>query len=73
MCAAFVIRNFSEKTHCHNEDELKATLKCKFLGKHVTVIRECKSGIKIMKFITVLTSGSIIDTYSLQPIESFTH
>lgn len=66
---AYMIKSFNNKITCTSPDEVKVTLSSHFRGQHVTVVRTLCSGIKQAHFVTVLSTGILLDTYKLTPFE----
>ncbi|GGB65982.1 hypothetical protein GCM10011607_28350 [Shewanella inventionis] len=65
----YMIKSFNNRINCTSPDEVIDTLASQFRGQHVTVIKTLCSGIRQAHFVTVLSSGVLLDSYKLTPFE----
>lgn len=66
----FLIKKFTKKIPCNSLEEVKVTLQSEFRGNHVSLLEPSDSGVNRITFLTVLPTGSIIDTYTLKVVDT---
>lgn len=65
---AILIKNFGNDTICNSVDELRKALLTKYKDTSVTIVSTSLSGIQQQNYVDVQSDGSLLGSYSSQPL-----